>query len=163
MKQTTVAASILIAVLLFMSCSTQSHSLYRDMKKYQPASQALYDTILHFDSVFFHAYNTCDLELQGQFYSDEIEFYHDKGGLMTSKSEILEGTRKNICGKVTRELITGSMEVYPIHGFGAISMGLHRFHNSSPDDAGISRPSKFIIIWHQIEERWEITTVVSLH
>jgi hypothetical protein len=33
-----------------------------------------------------------------------LEFYHDKGGLMTSKQE-LDATKANICGKATRELV----------------------------------------------------------
>ena len=62
----------------------------------------LYQTVVKLDSAFFGAYNTCNMEKQADFYSDSIEFYHDKGGLTTSKQEILDATRKNICGKVTR-------------------------------------------------------------
>jgi hypothetical protein len=31
---------------------------------------------------------------QAAIYADEIEFYHDQGGLMTSKQDILDGTKK---------------------------------------------------------------------
>jgi hypothetical protein len=54
------------------------------------------------DKVFFDAYNTCDLKKQESIYSDTIEFFHDKAGLINSKSEIILGTKNNICGKVTR-------------------------------------------------------------
>jgi hypothetical protein len=46
-----------------------------------------------------------NVELQADFYADDIEFYHDQGGLTTSKKEILESIRRNICGKVTRVLV----------------------------------------------------------
>ena len=61
---------------------------------YKPDNQKLYDTIVYLDSVFFKAYNTCNMELQADFYADDIEFYHDQGGLMTSKQEILECHQK---------------------------------------------------------------------
>ena len=54
----------------------------------------LYNTVVKLDSSFFHAYNHCDMAAQAAFYSDSIEFYHDKGGLNTSKQALLEGTQK---------------------------------------------------------------------
>jgi hypothetical protein len=125
-------------------------------------SNDLYNTISKLDSVFFTAYNTCDMDKQAEFYSDSIEFYHDKGGLSTSKKEILESIKKNICGKVTRELVKGSVEVYPIPNFGAIELGLHRFHNKQEPNA-VPHDSKFIIIWHEKNGKWEISRVISLH
>jgi hypothetical protein len=125
-------------------------------------SKDLYKTIVHMDSIFFHAYNTCDLETQASIYSDSIEFYHDKGGLMTSKKNILDATKKNICGKVTRELVKGSIEVYPINGYGAVEMGLHKFHNNAEKNA-VSKASKFIIILQNKNDKWIISRVISLH
>lgn len=95
-------------------------------------------------------------------YSDEIEFFHDQGGLMTSKQAILDATEKNICGKVTRELIPGSIEVFSIKGYGAVETGMHQFHNKLEPDAK-PHPSKFIILWKQAENGWKISKVISLH
>src|SRR3954468_9405318 len=94
----------------------------------------LYETVVKLDSIFFNAYNTCDIQTQTEFYSDSIEFYHDKGGLTTSKQQILDATKKNICGKVTRELVKGSIEVSPIPGYGAVEIGMHMFHNNQEKD-----------------------------
>jgi Domain of unknown function (DUF4440) len=107
-------------------------NVYRHVENYQPDDLMLYDTIVRMDSLFFSAYNTCDVHLDAyaNFYSDSIEFYHDKGGLMNSKAEIVASTKKYVCGKVTRELDKNSIEVYPIKGYGAIEFGLHRFHNN---------------------------------
>ncbi|HEX2396469.1 MAG TPA: nuclear transport factor 2 family protein, partial [Bacteroidales bacterium] len=96
---------------------------------YKPDNRMLYDTIVYLDSIFFNAYNTCDMELQSEFYSENIEFYHDLGGLSTSKQDILNAIRNNICDKVTRERLKESIEVYPIANYGAVEMGLHRFYN----------------------------------
>lgn len=130
---------------------------------YIPDDVALYDSIVRLDSTFFSAYNTCDLHLAeyAAFYADDIEFYHDKGGLATSKPELVESTRKNVCEKVTRELIPGSIEVYPIPGFGAVEIGYHRFHNKEENKP--SRAGRFVMVWQRTAEGWRITRVISLH
>jgi hypothetical protein len=51
--------------------------------------------------------------------------------------------RKNICGKVTRELVKGSIEVYPIKDYGAVEIGLHKFHNNQ-NETPSKETSKFI-------------------
>jgi ketosteroid isomerase-like protein len=122
----------------------------------------LYRTIVKLDSTFFHAYNNCDLEKQAQFYADTIEFFHDKSGLDTSKQRILASTKKYVCGKVTRELVPGSIEVSPLPGYGAVEIGMHSFHNNQEKNSK-PKPSRFIIIWKQDQRGWQITKVISLH
>ncbi len=150
-----------ILVLLFLFCGRNVFAQY----VYEPDDQQLHNTILHYDSIFFAMYNNCSVQLEeyAAFYSDSVEFYHDKGGLSTSKKEVVEGTKKYICGKVTRELVKGSVEVYPIAGYGAVEIGLHFFHNNQEKQTGPPKISKFIIFWQQINNTWKITKVVSLH
>lgn len=151
----------LSSLLLIISCST-SKSLDSEINDYQPVEQVVFNEIEAMDAKFFTAYNTCDLDLQSAIYSEDIEFFHDKGGLMTSKQGILDATKKNICNKVTRSLVPGSIEVYPIKDFGAVEIGYHKFFNNQEPDA-ISNPSKFIIFWKKSGENWKISKVVSLH
>ena len=99
---------------------------------------------------------------QTDFYSDSIEFYHDKSGLTTSKQDILDATRKNVCGKVTRELVKGSIEVSPVPGYGAVEIGMHMFRNNQEKNQG-PQASKFVIIWRNKNGKWLITKVISLH
>ena len=122
----------------------------------------LYQTIVKLDSTFFQAYNNCDLATQERFYSDSIEFFHDKSGLETSKEKILASTKKYICGKVTRELVKGSIEVSPLPGYGAVELGEHMFHNNQEKN---DKPhvSKFVLIWRNNNGKWTITKVISLH
>ncbi len=128
MKSKAIFQIMIVVVCMFAiirtNAQTGAHSSTPAEPRYQPepyvpVSTELYDTIVHLDSLYFDTYNTCNLEKMSLLMSDNIEFYHDKGGVSTSKSEILEGIKKNICGKVTRELVKGSIEVYPIHGYGA--------------------------------------------
>jgi len=122
----------------------------------------LYNIILKQDNEFFEAYNNCDLEKQASIYSDTIEFFHDKGGYMNSKNEILESTKKYICGKITRELIKDSLQIHAITDYGAVEIGYHNFKNNQEPNS-ISTPSKFIIIWKEENNTWKITKVISLH
>lgn len=154
---------IFLFLALVSSCSASKNSMLKELKNYKPDSQPLYDSIVHLDSVFFEAYNTCNLDKQAELYADSIEFYHDKGGLMTSKKALLEATKRNICGKVTRELVKGSIEVYPIKGYGAVEMGLHKFHNNTEKEGSPAHAGKFIIIWQHKNNDWRIKRVVSLH
>jgi hypothetical protein len=137
-------------------------------QRYQPADyvpepRALYDTIVQMDSIYFDTYNTCNLEKMASMTSENLEFYHDRGGLTNSKTDYIASIKKNICGKVTRELMPNSIEVYPIKDFGAVEIGYHRFHNNQEPGGTISRASKFIVIWHRTTNGWEIMKVVSLH
>ena len=154
-----------IFLLLIQSCSGPKKNQYQLTKNYQPDNQELFNTIVRLDSLFFDAYNNCSTKLDyyAGFYSDSMEFYHDQGGLMTSKKQVVDGTEKNICGKVTRELIAGSIEVYPIKGHGAVEIGLHRFHNNQEPPGTKFRVGRFMIIWQNENNQWKIKRVVSLH
>jgi hypothetical protein len=160
MKKFNLSALIVlfISLIFAVSASAQNQEGY----VYKTSDQKLYNTIVHMDSVYFNAYNTCDMATQAAVYADSIEFYHDRGGLMTSKKDLLDALKKNICGKVTRVLVQGSVEVYPIPGFGAVEIGLHRFINHVESETP-SKPDKFIVIWRLRNDKWQITKVVSLH
>ncbi|RNC89668.1 MAG: nuclear transport factor 2 family protein [Allomuricauda sp.] len=122
----------------------------------------LYKRVVALDKEMFDAYNTCDMVTQGKLMDEDLEFYHDMGGLATSKSDVLKSIEENICGKVTRTLVDGSIEVHEIPGFGAVEIGMHKFHNNQEPNAK-SIPSRFITIWKNNGSDWTITRVISLH
>lgn len=132
------------------------------LKGQDAENKALYDTIMDLDKTYFTAYNDCDMKTQSEFYDDDIEFYHDMGGLATDKAELLKSIEKNICGKVTRTLIEESVEVHPIKDFGAVQIGMHKFYNNQEPNA-ISKPTKFIVIWKKTDSKWLMSRVISLH
>ena len=151
--------------LLLVSCSTSKSNDYQLTKNYTPDNPELYQTIVKLDSIFFDAYNHCDtkFEVYADFYTDDIEFYHDQGGLSNSKKDILEGTKKYICGKVTRTLVPGSIEVYPIKDYGAVEIGFHSFSNNTNPPDEPKKISRFTIFWKQVNGQWKIAKVLSLH
>ena len=147
---------------LFLAIGQTVAQSIDEIPKYTPADTMLYETIVELDKAYFDAYNNCDMEKQASLYSDELEFFHDQGGLNTSKEGVLESIEKNICGKVIRTLVEGSIEVYPIANYGAVEIGYHRFFNKEEPNAR-SIPSKFIILWKEEVIGWKITKVISLH
>ena len=136
-----------------------SFSIFSQVEK----SSELYKTILDLDKELFDAYNTCtdNLDKHASFYADDIEFFHDGSGLSTSKEEIIEAIKNNICGKVTRELVADSIEIHEIPNYGVVVLGYHKFNNLI--EKSRSEPSKFIVFWRQIDNNWKLTKVVSLH
>jgi ketosteroid isomerase-like protein len=126
-----------------------------------PAPDPLFQTIQSLDAKFFDAYNHCDLEKFGSFLADDLEFYHDKSGLTSGRQALVEGVKNNICGKVTRELVPGTLEVYPIANYGAVEIGVHRFHHPGPETAQSIGEAKFIHLWQNKDGVWKITRVIS--
>src|SRR6266540_4277530 len=59
----------------------------------------LFRTISSLDRAVFDAFNRCDLEKLGGFFMDDLEFYHDKDGLMRSRQSLLDAVKANICGR----------------------------------------------------------------
>jgi Domain of unknown function (DUF4440) len=121
----------------------------------------LFATIQSLDTRLFDAYNQCDMKTFGSLLAVDLEFYHDKTGLMRGRQATVDAVQKNICGKVTRELVPGTLEVYPIANYGAVEIGVHRFHH--PGDKGTEGvgEAKFIHLWQETNGTWQITRVIS--
>ena len=148
----------MLLLLLLLSCSNWIHA--QSLAK--TASQdELTRTVASLDSALFEAYNQCDLDKFGTFFIDDVEFYHDQGGVTLGRQSLTESVKKNICSKVRRELVPGTLEVYPMHGFGAVEMGVHRFHQPKVDPNQPVGEAKFIHLWQKKEGVWKITRVIS--
>lgn len=121
----------------------------------------LFTTIASLDHALFDAYNRCELEKFGSMLAEDLEFYHDQTGLELGRQRIVESIKKNICGKVRRELVAGSLEVYPLKGFGAVEIGVHRFMHPGRDDREPMGEAKFVHIWREREGKWVVSRVIS--
>jgi len=111
------------------------------------------------DRQLFESYNQCDLEKFGAYFASDVEFYHDQGGLMRSRENVVEATKKYICGKVHRELVEGTLQTFPMKGYGAVQLGSHRFCEiGAAKCGGIAR---FVHLWQNEGGTWRITRVIS--
>ncbi len=121
----------------------------------------LFRTIAALDTAVFDAFNRCELEKFGSYFTVDVEFYHDKGGVTQSRQTLVESIKNNICGKVRRELVAGTLEVYPMEGYGAIEMGVHRFYHPGKDDVETPGEAKFMHLWQNKDGVWQVTRVLS--
>ena len=94
-------------------------------------------------------------------FSEDLEFYHDKGGL-TDYRYTIESLKRTaaINNGLNRTLVPGSMEVYPIPQYGAMQLAAHTFchQENGKQDCGTF---KFLHVWRQTPNGWTITRVVS--
>jgi hypothetical protein len=125
-------------------------------------SQAELDkAIAALDAALFDSYNRCDLEKFSSFFADDVEFYHDQGGVTLGRVALTDSIKKNICGKVTRELVPGTMQAHYMKGYGAVEMGVHRFHHPGHEDTEGVGEASFIHLWQYKDGAWKITRVIS--
>jgi len=151
-----------LIVSLMLSLGLAAHALAAPPAD-DSAADALTERIAALDAQTFEAFNRCaepgQLERHASFFAEGVEFYHDQGGVTWNRADMLANTRRHACGHYRRELVPGSLRVYPIKGFGAIEQGVHRFCQSGADRC--EGAADFLIIWQRDGERWLITRVVS--
>lgn len=124
------------------------------------SQEELDKAIASLDAALFDSYNRCDLEKFSAFFADNVEFYHDQGGVTLGNEKLTESIKKNICGgDVRRELVAGTLQVHHMKGYGAVEIGVHRFyHPKSNTPAGEAR---FIHLWQYKDGAWKITRAIS--
>jgi hypothetical protein len=154
MNNSTALVQTVVVTLLLATAIAPAHGQ-------TAAPDPLFKTIQSLDTQLFDAYNHCDLDKFGSFLADDLEFYHDKTGLSRGRPALVEGIKNNICGKVTRELVPGTLEVYPIANYGAVETGIHRFHHPGHEEPGSVGEAKFIHLWQNKDGVWKITRVIS--
>jgi hypothetical protein len=123
----------------------------------------LFRQIAASDSDFFDAYNNCQLGTMKSYIASDVEFYHDQTGL-SRRPKLMDDLRKNICGKVHRDPVPGTLEVYPLKGYGAVATGLHRFCDSRKYRTcveGASGVAKFVTLWRKENGKWMMSMVIS--
>jgi ketosteroid isomerase-like protein len=150
MKRSLLVFLLLLSALCGMRTEAQSVT--------QP--ETLFLTIKSLDAKLFEAYNHCDLTTLGAMVSDDLEFYHDQSGLSAGKAPFLAAIKQNICGKVERELLPQTLEVYPLKGYGAVEIGIHRFHHPGHPEDGVG-DAKFVTLWQNKDGAWKVTRVIS--
>ncbi|RFS19277.1 nuclear transport factor 2 family protein [Chitinophaga silvatica] len=137
--------------------------------KAQTTDAELTTVILHKDSLFWKAYNTCDISKLDSFFVQDLEFYHDKGGPMLGLPAFVE-SMKNLCGnpnfKLRREPIPESIHVFPLRKgkdlYGAILTGVHVFYvtkDGKPEF--LDGEASFTHLWLLKDGSWKMSRVLS--
>ena len=126
-----------------------------------PDMAQLRELVTRLDDQMFDAYNAHDTDRLMAAFATDLEFYHDTGGLL-GLAQVRSGFANVFAHyeDIRRDLVVGSLEVYPIKDYGAIEVGAHRFchtENGAPD-CGTFR---FMQIWRLKDKVWQVTREVS--
>ena len=113
------------------------------------------------DSLLFGAYNTRNPEKLRSYFTSDLEWFQDNGGLLDLKTVMqnFEGIFKRDY-VLTRTLVPGSMEVHPIKDYGAIQTGSHQFSHTENGKLEVGT-FKFLMIWKKGDKGWQVSRVVS--
>ena len=161
MKKPFTSARMLLLFGVFALCCVRADAQAVPALEKINSQAELEKAIATLDAALFDAYNRCDLEKFASFLADDVEFYHDKAGVTLGKGALADAIKKNICGKVTRELVPGTLQVHPLKGYGAVEMGVHLFHHPGHENTEGVGEGKFIHLWQYKDGTWRITRVIS--
>ncbi len=126
----------------------------------QPSARsgALYDELAGMDARLFDAaFVACDQAAFKALFTEDAEFYHDKAGASFGDAARTLKSCPRANG-VTRTLVPGSLEVYPMQGYGAIQMGRHVFARAGEPGA---EEAKFVHLWKRGPDGWRLARVLS--
>ncbi|WP_160716811.1 nuclear transport factor 2 family protein [Chitinophaga solisilvae] len=137
----------------------------------QSNDQELEALIIQKDSIFWRAYNNCDVQQMSGYVTADVEFYHDKGGMTTGINAMMETFRTNICSKreqfrLRREAVSGTLKVYPLKNagviYGAVISGEHLFYVQEKGKKeradGLAR---FTHLWLYENREWKMKRILS--
>jgi hypothetical protein len=127
-------------------------------------SGPLFDELARMDAILFDAsFASCDAAKANAIFTDDVEFYHDEAGFSVGE-QVRENTRRLTAAcpgtrGVTRTVVPGSLRVYPIEGYGAVQMGIHRFDERGAPSSTLAR---FVHLWRLENGKWRLARVLSL-
>lgn len=136
----------------------------------QQGQQNIDSLIRHKDSLFWKAYNNCDLNGMNQFFSTDLEFYHDKGGITLGSENLIASTKKGLCGTpgyhLRREAIAETVKVFPMQAngqvYGALISGEHLFYITDKGQPEyLDGHARFTQLWVLREGEWKMSRILS--
>jgi len=135
-------------------------------------SSELFQQLKAADSLLFNiGFNTCNMVPFETLVSENFEFYHDKGGITTSKADFIQIFKDGLCKtpetyQSRRELVEGSLEVFALKNngelYGAIQNGRHQFYEKTigtPETKG--NIARFTHLWVLENKKWKLIRSLS--
>jgi len=138
--------------------------------KAQNAEEKATKIILQKDSLFWQSYNRCDTSNYSQFFSDDVEFYHDKGGITLGVESMAMTMKKNLCSnsdfRIKREAVKGTEKIYMLRNsgeiYGAIFSGEHLFYVlEKGKEARLDGKANFTHLWLLKDGAWKMSRILS--
>ncbi|HEY9031385.1 MAG TPA: DUF4440 domain-containing protein [Kangiella sp.] len=122
-------------------------------------------TVLEKDNQFWQTYNTCNMTEMRNYFTKDMEFYHDKSGLTSSREKFMTSIDENLCGesnsKLQRKAIKETIKVFPLNHYGAIISGKHAFYRVENGHQILHEVSQFTHIWNNSNDGWKMSRMIS--
>ena len=147
---------VLISAVALGACQPLASS-----RSTPPAVESsLHGEIRGMDDSMTVAFNAHDADALMSLFASDVEFYHDIQGVQDYQA-VSAGFRGLFArgSDIRRERI-GTLEVYPIQGYGAIEVGAHRFCHTEGTRQNCGT-FKFMQVWRRGSSGWKIARVVS--
>lgn len=130
------------------------------------APEAVEDAVYRNELAFWDAYNNRDVNQVTKFLTEDVEFYHDKGGFTKTPKALAKDLASGIFSpgepSIRRELIQGTLQTHEIPDYGAIVLGQHRFFvtiKGQPERN--TSTAQFTHLWKQSGSKWQMSRVLS--
>ena len=152
--------NLILLAFAFTICTSVFAQSQNEIKVASTPSD-LFNKIANLDSSLFAAYNSKNLDLMKTYFTPDLEWYQDNGGLIGF--EKVFSNFQSIFNReydLKRNLLNESLEVHPIEGYGAIEIGKHQFKHIENGKLEIGT-FKFLMIWKNDKGSWKIARVIS--
>jgi hypothetical protein len=121
------------------------------------------------DTAFWAAYNACETPKFRGFFTDDVEFYHDRGGATLGLAALDAALGKQLCGgdsRLRREAVDDTVHVFLLRDggtvYGAILEGEHRFYVTQPGKAEfLDGRARFAHLWRFADGTWKMSRILS--
>jgi len=151
---------VFVSIFLF-SCGAKQKEMVSNTSAYRPVDKQLFDTIVRYDALMFDAFHLRNIQSFQKCFTTDLEIYQDNIGVR-KYAEAMEAFAELFKKEyvLKRMLIPGTLEVYPIQGFGAIQTGWHSFSHT---EAGVlvCDTFKFMHIWKLEQLQWKVSRIVT--
>jgi len=136
-----------------------------------PDEATLMPIIAERDAALFSTmFDRCDPAALADLVTDDLEFYHDRGGLTATRTVFVadyakgcEARKAPDAWRSRRELVPGSMRVFAIPGVGAVEEASHLFYERQGDgpESLVGR-ARFSLLWRLEDGHWRLARAFSI-
>lgn len=145
---------LILVLAVAFSCAGRAQAVHSSI-----SDADLPAIIAKLDQQHFAAFNHCDTATLLMLYAPDVEFFHDLSGRILNREQFIQSVQRNICGKVQRRGLDGTMEVFPMAKLGAVQMGRHCFAEAGKADC--IQQGRYYILWRFDGTTWQIAKVFS--
>jgi hypothetical protein len=135
----------------------------------QPPAPDVTAVVRDRDAAFWQAYNACATTAFRDFFTGDVEFYHDRGGVTSGLDALDAALKKNLCGadtRIRRAAVDGTVRISILRDgdrvYGAIVAGEHLFYVTPKGQPELlDGKGRFVDLWQLSNGAWKMSRVLS--